>query len=96
VAHLQDAARPNIALALPHLGHPTERHGTIRVQTIDGTGLIGAHATTHPDKQTRLAHVAWPRAFFNAEHAGTIKVSHTLRPFAVAMAGAGEFDPFKD
>ena len=29
-------------------------------------------------------------------HAGTIKVQHTLRPFAVAMAGDGEFDPFKD
>jgi tRNA-splicing ligase RtcB len=28
-----------------------------------------------------------------AEHAGSIKVLHTLRPFAVAMAGAGEFDP---
>jgi tRNA-splicing ligase RtcB len=31
-----------------------------------------------------------------AEHAGTAKVLHTLRPFAVAMAGAREFDPFKD
>jgi hypothetical protein len=31
-----------------------------------------------------------------AEHAGTVRVLHTLRPFAVAMAGAGEFDPFKD
>jgi len=31
-----------------------------------------------------------------AEHAGTIVVRHTLRPFAVAMAGDGEFDPFKD
>ena len=31
-----------------------------------------------------------------AEHAGTIAVRHTLRPFAVAMAGDGEFDPFKD
>jgi tRNA-splicing ligase RtcB (3'-phosphate/5'-hydroxy nucleic acid ligase) len=31
-----------------------------------------------------------------AERAGTIKVLHTLRPFAVAMAGEGEFDPFKD
>jgi len=31
-----------------------------------------------------------------AQHAGTIRVLHTLRPFAVAMAGAGEFDPFKD
>jgi len=31
-----------------------------------------------------------------AEHAGSVKVLHTLRPFAVAMAGEGEFDPFKD
>ena len=31
-----------------------------------------------------------------AAHTGTIKVQHTLRPFAVAMAGDGEFDPFKD
>jgi hypothetical protein len=31
-----------------------------------------------------------------AQHAGTIRVLHKLRPFAVAMAGAGEFDPFKD
>jgi tRNA-splicing ligase RtcB (3'-phosphate/5'-hydroxy nucleic acid ligase) len=30
------------------------------------------------------------------EHDGTIKVLHTLRPFAVAMAGPGEFDPYKD
>lgn len=31
-----------------------------------------------------------------AHHAGTIKVVHTLQPFAVAMAGDGEFDPWKD
>jgi hypothetical protein len=31
-----------------------------------------------------------------AEHAGTIRVLHTIRPFAVVMAGAGEFDPYKD
>lgn len=31
-----------------------------------------------------------------AQHAGTVRVQHTLRPFAVAMAGDGEFDPFKD
>jgi tRNA-splicing ligase RtcB (3'-phosphate/5'-hydroxy nucleic acid ligase) len=31
-----------------------------------------------------------------AQHAGTIRVLHTLRPFAVAMAGEGEFDPFRD
>jgi tRNA-splicing ligase RtcB len=29
-------------------------------------------------------------------HAGTIRVQHTLRPFAVVMAGEGELDPFKD
>ena len=29
-------------------------------------------------------------------HVGTIAVNHTLTPFAVAMAGDGEFDPFKD
>lgn len=25
-----------------------------------------------------------------------VKVLHTLHPFAVVMAGSGEFDPFKD
>jgi hypothetical protein len=27
---------------------------------------------------------------------GLDQVQHTLRPFAVAMAGENEFDPFKD
>ena len=31
-----------------------------------------------------------------AFHKGTVKIEHTLRPFAVAMAGPGEFDPYKD
>ena len=31
-----------------------------------------------------------------AHHEGTIRILHRLRPFAVAMAGAGEFDPYKD
>ncbi|SDB74875.1 RtcB family protein [Belnapia rosea] len=31
-----------------------------------------------------------------AHHAGTVRVLHTLYPFAVAMAGEGEYDPFKD
>ncbi len=31
-----------------------------------------------------------------AHHAGSVRVLHRLRPFAVAMAGPGEFDPFKD
>ncbi len=31
-----------------------------------------------------------------ARHQGTVRILHRLRPFAVAMAGPGEFDPFKD
>jgi hypothetical protein len=31
-----------------------------------------------------------------AHHTGTVKIEHTLRPFAVFMAGADMFDPFKD
>lgn len=31
-----------------------------------------------------------------AHHEGTIRVTHRLRPFAVAMAGSDEFDPWKD
>jgi tRNA-splicing ligase RtcB len=29
-------------------------------------------------------------------HAGSVKVLHTLTPIGVAMAGEGEFDPYKD
>ena len=54
-----------------------------------GVMLIGADLDESPMAYRRLPEVL-------AEHAGTIKVLHTLRPFAVAMAGAGEFDPFKD
>ena len=31
-----------------------------------------------------------------AQHQGTIAIEHTLRPIGVAMAGANEFDPYKD
>src|SRR5712671_2133227 len=51
--------------------------------------LIGGDLDECPMAYRRLPAVI-------AEHAGTVKVLHTLRPFAVAMAGAGEFDPFKD
>jgi tRNA-splicing ligase RtcB len=54
-----------------------------------GVTLIGADLDESPMAYRRLPEVL-------AEHAGTIKVLHRLRPFAVAMAGAGEFDPFKD
>jgi tRNA-splicing ligase RtcB len=29
-------------------------------------------------------------------HAGTVRIEHTLRPFAVVMAGADVRDPFRD
>jgi tRNA-splicing ligase RtcB (3'-phosphate/5'-hydroxy nucleic acid ligase) len=54
-----------------------------------GVTLIGAGLDESPMAYRRLPEVL-------AQHAGTIRVQHTLRPFAVAMAGAGEFDPFKD
>ena len=54
-----------------------------------GVTLVGADLDESPMAYRRLPDVL-------AHHAGSIKVLHTLRPFAVAMAGEGEFDPFKD
>jgi tRNA-splicing ligase RtcB len=54
-----------------------------------GVTLVGTDLDESPMAYRRLPEVI-------AEHANTIKVLRTLRPFAVAMAGSGEFDPFKD
>ncbi len=54
-----------------------------------GVTLVGADLDESPMAYRRL-----PEGL--AHHAGTVKVLHTLRPFAVAMAGAGESDPLKD
>jgi tRNA-splicing ligase RtcB len=54
-----------------------------------GVLLAGGNLDESPMAYRRLPEVL-------AEHVGTIRVLHTLRPFAVAMAGEGEFDPFKD
>jgi len=54
-----------------------------------GVTLIGADLDESPMAYRRLPEVL-------AQHAGTVRVLHTLRPFAVAMAGEGEFDPFRD
>ena len=54
-----------------------------------GVTLIGADLDESPMAYRRLPEVL-------AHHASSVKVLHTLRPFAVAMAGEGEFDPFKD
>jgi tRNA-splicing ligase RtcB len=54
-----------------------------------GVVLVGADLDESPMAYRRLPDVL-------AEHAGSTRVLHTLRPFAVAMAGEGEFDPWKD
>ena len=54
-----------------------------------GVTLIGADLDESPMAYRRLPEVI-------AEHASTIRVLHTLRPFAVVMAGEREVDPWKD
>jgi tRNA-splicing ligase RtcB (3'-phosphate/5'-hydroxy nucleic acid ligase) len=51
--------------------------------------LVGADLDESPMAYRRLPDVL-------ASHAGSVKVQHRLRPFAVVMAGSGEIDPFKD
>ncbi len=51
--------------------------------------LVGADLDESPMAYRRLPDVL-------AHHAGSVRTVHTLRPVAVAMAGEGEFDPFKD
>jgi tRNA-splicing ligase RtcB len=54
-----------------------------------GVLLHGADLDEAPQAYRRLPDVL-------ACHDGTVKIEHTLRPFAVVMAGADVFDPFKD
>jgi len=54
-----------------------------------GVTLRGAGVDESPHCYKRLPEVL-------AEHEGMIRVLHTLRPIGVAMAGAGEFDPYRD
>jgi tRNA-splicing ligase RtcB (3'-phosphate/5'-hydroxy nucleic acid ligase) len=54
-----------------------------------GVVLVGADLDESPMAYRRLPEVI-------AQHAGTARVLHTLQIFAVAMAGGGEFDPWKD
>jgi tRNA-splicing ligase RtcB len=51
--------------------------------------LRGAGVDESPHCYKRLPEVL-------EEHAGTIRILHTLTPIGVAMAGKNEFDPFKD
>jgi tRNA-splicing ligase RtcB (3'-phosphate/5'-hydroxy nucleic acid ligase) len=54
-----------------------------------GVHLAGGDLDEAPQAYRRLPDVL-------AQHAGTVTIEHTLRPFAVVMAGADVFDPFKD
>lgn len=54
-----------------------------------GVIAIGGDLDESPMAYRRLDEVL-------AHHDGTIRVLHTLHPVAVAMAGEGEFDPYKD
>ena len=58
---------------------------------IRGKGVVlrGADTDEAPQAYKRLPEVL-------KHHAGTVRVLHTLTPIGVAMAGAGEFDPYKD
>jgi hypothetical protein len=54
-----------------------------------GVELRGAGVDESPHCYKRLTDVL-------AEHAGSIKILHTLTPIGVAMASEKEFDPYKD
>ncbi|HXC79516.1 MAG TPA: RtcB family protein [Candidatus Acidoferrum sp.] len=54
-----------------------------------GVVLRGADTDEAPQAYKRLPEVL-------RHHRGTVRVLHTLSPIGVAMAGAGEFDPYKD
>lgn len=54
-----------------------------------GVRVSGGDVDESPMAYRRLPEVL-------AHHEGSVKVLHTLRPFAVAMAGPAEYDPWKD
>jgi tRNA-splicing ligase RtcB len=54
-----------------------------------GVHLVGGDLDEAPQAYRRLPAVL-------AHHAGTVEIEHRLEPFAVVMAGADVFDPFRD
>jgi tRNA-splicing ligase RtcB (3'-phosphate/5'-hydroxy nucleic acid ligase) len=54
-----------------------------------GIVLVGGGADEAPEVYKRLPEVL-------DAHAGTIRITHTLKPLGVAMAGGDVFDPYKD
>ena len=66
------------------------RHDEMQAWLRDkGVHLIGGDLDEAPQAYRRLPDVL-------AHHAGTVAIEHRLTPFAVVMAGADVFDPFKD
>ena len=65
---------------------PEMMHGWLREK---GVILRGGGLDEAPQAYRRLPEVL-------AAHDGTIEVLHVLRPLVVVMAGADEFDPYKD
>jgi tRNA-splicing ligase RtcB len=55
----------------------------------EGVELRGGSTDESPHVYRRLPEVL-------AQHAGSIRVLHTLRPLGVVMAGDDDFDPYKD
>jgi tRNA-splicing ligase RtcB len=72
-----------------------KRAGKVTREMMDGwlrrsnVELRGARLDESPDCYKRLPEVL-------AEHRKSIRILHTLTPVGVAMAGADEFDPYKD
>lgn len=56
---------------------------------LKGVTLVGADLDEAPQAYRRLPDVL-------AAHEGTVEIMHTLHPMGVIMAGANEFDPYKD
>jgi len=65
---------------------PEMMHGWLQRANVE---LRGAGLDESPDCYKRLDEVL-------AEHGDSIRILHTLVPVGVAMAGANEFDPYKD
>lgn len=75
--------------------HVTRRLSGCTLNRIWRMALVWSNVTDRMDlDESPMAYRRLPEVL--AEHAGTVRVLHTLRPFAVVMAGAGEFDPFRD
>jgi tRNA-splicing ligase RtcB len=70
----------------PGLVTPEMMHGWVKEK---GVILRGGGLDESPQAYRRLPQVL-------AAQEGTIEVLHVLRPLIVVMAGAEEFDPYKD